>query len=276
MPRLARKSLGSPFLHLMVQGVNKEYIFDTNEYIELYLNLFNKNLTKYNITLIAYCMMNNHAHFLIYVEDVKDLGKFMQKNNLKFAQIYNKKEGRTGVLFRNRYQTEPIYDIKYIINCIKYIHENPVKAGIVNRCDQYKYSSYNDYKNNTGLSQSKIMKKIFGSECDYNQLFNNAFELKQMDIEDDDESIDEYINKAIGEYMKKSLDNLAEILSNREKLKNMFFFMKETCGIKYTEIMKFFDITKGSMESLKIKLPWFWKVSPKSSQKSWKKIQGRR
>ena len=122
MPRIARKNLNTPFLHVMVQGVNREYIFDSNERMELYLRIINENVSDYELTIMAYCMMNNHAHFLIYVEDTKELGKFMHKCNLQYAQIYNREKNRVGVLFRNRFQTEPIYNQKYLINCIKYIH----------------------------------------------------------------------------------------------------------------------------------------------------------
>ena len=57
----------------MLQGVNKEYIFNSDEYIEKFLDIFNKIKINYNFTVIAYCIMNNHAHFLIYSEDIKEV-----------------------------------------------------------------------------------------------------------------------------------------------------------------------------------------------------------
>ena len=90
MPRLARKNLNTPFLHIMIQGVNKEYIFNENKYIEKYLEIIDKEKENYNFTILAYCIMNNHAHFLVYVEDIKNFGKFMQKLNLIYAQMYDK------------------------------------------------------------------------------------------------------------------------------------------------------------------------------------------
>ena len=118
MPRKARKDLNTPFLHTMIQGVNKEYIFYKKEYIKMYLDIINTNIGYFNFEILAYCIMNNHAHFLIYVDDMNEFAKFMHKVNLQYAQLYNKKENRCGVLFRNRYRTEPIYDRKYLINCI--------------------------------------------------------------------------------------------------------------------------------------------------------------
>ena len=92
MPRIARKDVKSPFLHIMVQGINKEYIFYKEEYIKYYLKIIKSNIKYYNCTIIAYCIMNNHAHFLIYTKDVGKLGKFMQKVNLKYAQCITKKK----------------------------------------------------------------------------------------------------------------------------------------------------------------------------------------
>lgn len=254
MPRQARKNLATPFIHVMIQGVNKEYIFYKKEYIEKYMEIMEKNYKDYNFTIIAYCITNNHAHFLVYVEDIMMFGNFMQKTNLLYAQMYNREEKRYCVLFRNRYQTEPIYNIKYLINCIKYIHNNPVKANIVEKCEDYKYSSYRDYKNNTGATQSKIMKEIFGGKCNYLQLFNESYEKRYMDVDEENtERIKEYILEGIREFKKEELVDIVEILSNREMFKKLINFLKEMCGLKYREIREFFEISRGTMDLLKIK-----------------------
>ena len=90
--RVARKDLNSQFIHVMVQGVNKEYIFKNKEYIESYLNIVNENIIKYELTIIAYCIMNNYANFLVYTEDIEQLGKFMLKVNLLYSNLYNQIE----------------------------------------------------------------------------------------------------------------------------------------------------------------------------------------
>ena len=254
MPRQARKDLDTSFIHVMVQGVNKEYIFYKEKYIEKYLKIMKEHEEEYEFSIIAYCMMNNHGHFLVYTEDINGFGKFMQKTNLIYAQMYNKEEKRCGVLFRNRYQTEPIYDIKNLINCIKYIHNNPVKAKMVEKSEDYKYSSYNDYKNNTGVSQSKIVKELFGSKCNYIQLFEQSYEKRYLDINDEkNNTIQEYILEGVREFKEQEIVEMVEILSNREILKRMISFLKENCGIKYVEIRNFFEIPRGTMELLKIK-----------------------
>lgn len=254
MPRQARKDLDTPFIHVMIQGVNKEYIFYKKEYIEKYMEIMERNKKDYDFVIIAYCIMNNHAHFLVYTEDIKAFGRFMQKTNLIYAQMYNKKEKRCGVLFRNRYQTEAIYKIDYLINCINYIHNNPVKAKIVEKCEDYEYSSYNDYKKNTGVTQSGIMKEMFGSKCNYEQLFKESYEKRYMDINEDNyDRTKDYILEGIREFKKKEVVEMVEILSNRETFKRMICFLKESCNIRYIEMRSFFGIPRGTMDLLKIK-----------------------
>jgi len=182
MPRIARKDLQTPFLHIMVQGINKKFIFSKKEYIENYLKIMNKYKQEFNITIIAYCIMNNHAHMLVYVENIELLGKFMHIVNLVYSQFYNKENKRCGVLFRNKYQAEPIYGMNHLINCIKYIHMNPLKAKIVKNVEDYPYSSVFDYTNNTGICKNKIMSNIFGDNYDYSKLTISSSNCYFIDI----------------------------------------------------------------------------------------------
>ena len=249
MPRIARKNLKTSFLHVMVQGVNKEYIFYKNEYIEKYLKIITEIKLNYNFEILSYCIMNNHAHFLIYTENIVELGKFMHIVNLKYAQMYNRLENRCGVLFRNRYQIEPIYDLKHLINCIRYIHNNPVNANIVQNCKDYKYSSISDYINNVGCAQTKIMKEIFGDNCNYFDIFNNVFEMRCMDIEEN--NINKYIQSGINEFMYENKIRLDTIFSDRIALGELIRFLKNKRKIKYIEIGNYLNISKVIINSLK-------------------------
>lgn len=253
MSRISRKDLGTPFLHVMVQGVNKEYIFYNNQHIEKYLNLIEKNKCNYEFTIIAYCIMNNHAHFLVHTENIEEFGEFMHKVNMIYAQFYNKEQGRCGALFRNRYKTEPIYHKKYLINCIKYIHNNPLKAGMVNKSEEYKYSSCNNYLRNIGESKCRIMEKLFGKECNYNELFQKSYARRFIDVEENMEFLDECIEDGVREFISISKIKLYEILSDRDTLKELIYFLKENCKIKYVEIRNYFEISRGIMETLKTK-----------------------
>ena len=91
MPRRARKTIASPYIHVITQGIKKEFIFYKNMYKNEYIKLLKKTMEKYkDFYLLAYCIMDNHAHLLIYVENINDLSKMMGKVNTAYGIFYNK------------------------------------------------------------------------------------------------------------------------------------------------------------------------------------------
>ena len=99
MPRIAKREYDTSFFHIMVQGIRKEYIFEDIKDKEKYINMLYKKLEKNNIKIIAYCIMSNHAHMLIYVENIKELSEYMRAVNTAYALYYNKKYRKAGYVF---------------------------------------------------------------------------------------------------------------------------------------------------------------------------------
>lgn len=249
MSRIARKYLGTSFFHVMVQGIQKEYIFNQEKYIKKYLELLKQYTKESDIEIVAYCIMSNHAHMILYTENTDAMSKAMQKINTSYAQYYNKvKEGRVGYVFRNRFKSEPITNKRYLLQCIKYIHQNPVKANIVTKSEDYQFSSYNEYKNSEKKFKHTEIKDQITQE-DYqiiceNENCTNIF----IDV---DINQSEIIKDAITEYIKMQEKDLVEIFINRKFLKKLIQYLKKEKGIKYTEIMKELEITQGIMTELK-------------------------
>lgn len=245
IPRTARKYLNTSFFHVIVQGIDKEYIFKNEIYIKRYLNLIEKYSQELDINIIAYCMMNNHAHFILETYYIEKMSKLMQKVNSIYAKYYNYKESkRVGYVFRDRFLSEPITDLRYLIQCIKYIHQNPVKAQMVRRCEDYKYSSYKKFLNK---DISKISKNIQLTIEDYKEICNDKdSKYNFIDIENT-----KCIKQEISKFLKEKNIDIIEILSERRVLKQLIKYLKENSKIKYTDIMKELDITKGTMERLK-------------------------
>lgn len=96
MPRVARKNLETSFFHIMVQGINKDYIFNTNRNKKVYINALNKYEKECNVEILAYCIMDNHAHMLVYSDRIADMSKFMHFVNGFYAGYYNKINSRIG------------------------------------------------------------------------------------------------------------------------------------------------------------------------------------
>lgn len=241
--RKIRKNVTTSIFHIMVQGINKEYIFNQEIYIKKYLKFLKENQKQTNLKIIAYCIMTNHAHLLIKAENIQELSKFMQKVNSSYARYYNYMEKRVGYVFRDRFKSQAIMSEKQYYNCIRYIHLNPVKAKIVEKQEDYKYSSYIIYQ-----KRLKKKEKTESEKSELNYICNNNEEIKENFIEVKN---DEDINNMIEEFIKTKKLKITEIFENREILKKLIKYLKKEKGIKYTEIMEKFGITKGTMENLK-------------------------
>ncbi len=245
IPRIARNNLNSSFFHVIIQGHRKEYIFQKKKYIKKYIEIIKKYLGKYQIKIIAFCIMNNHAHFLIKVEKIEELSKFMHQINFSYAAYYNyMEEGRVGHVYRDRFLSEPITTKRYLIQCIKYIHFNPVKAKIVDNCKDYKYSSYNYFCRS--LIQNKFIEEL--SKEDYENICKNIdYNITFLDVDND---IKEKILLSTQEFVRIKEYKLYEIFSNKQILKELIEYLKNNKSIKYVAIREYFEMTKNSMQKI--------------------------
>ncbi len=173
MPRLPRKSYETSFFHIIVQGIKKEFIFNNKMMIEKYIELLNTEINNYKIQVVAYCIMNNHAHILLFTEKISEMSSYMHKINQKFAQFYNSKnKERVGYVFRDRFKSEPIFTEQSLIRCIRYIHNNPVKANMVKDAKDYKYSSYSLYCSHNIFDVCSVLRDI---NIDISLITDNKF-----------------------------------------------------------------------------------------------------
>lgn len=146
MPRVKRQKSHTGLYHVFVRGINKEKIFNQVREKQYFKRTIKKYLNKYDVEIHAYCIMSNHAHLIIKVDENQKLSYFMSNVLAEYAQYYNYKHSRNGHVFQNRFGSECIENEKYYWNCIKYIHMNPVKAMLVFAAADYKYSSFGDYR----------------------------------------------------------------------------------------------------------------------------------
>ena len=157
MPRVPRMYLDTEYFHIITQGINKSYIFKNSDDIKFYIKKMYELQNKYSIKIIAYCIMNNHAHILINSKIVKNLSTYMHDLNTIYACYYNKKNKRIGYVFRDRYKAEGIYSEDHLYNCINYIYNNPVKAGICDKPAEYPYSNYKRVKSKGMNNKQKFI-----------------------------------------------------------------------------------------------------------------------
>ncbi len=154
MPRQARQTSGTGIYHVMMRGINHQNIFEEQEDYYQFLNTLDMMAQSYepdgipsgrNYTLYAYCLMSNHIHLLIR-EREDTIGMAIKRIASSYVYYYNHKYSRDGHLFRERYKSEPVNDMAYFVTLLRYIHQNPVKAGIVNEVKDYEFSSWHEYE----------------------------------------------------------------------------------------------------------------------------------
>jgi len=236
MPRMPRNIFETSFFHIIVQGINKEYIFQKDEHIKKYLYLVKKYSAIHNIKIISYCIMNNHAHFLIYTKDIESMSKTMQKSNILYSRYYNENENRVGHLFRNRYISQPIVNRHHLFQCLVYIHRNPVKAGIVNKLDQYHYSSYNDYQNKSGIVDKELLELVFDSSYHYMDIFMQIHKSQDIDNVFDVEEENYVYNDIIKKY--SDITQIDELTYKDAILKSLILDLHTKAGLSFREIAK--------------------------------------
>lgn len=224
MPRKSRNSIKTSYYHIMTQGINKSYIFERTEDIKYYIKCMFKLKNDYSLKIIAYCIMNNHAHLLIKTELIEELSKYMQRLNIKYSHFFNKKYNRVGYVFRDRYKSEGIYDEEHLYNCIRYIYDNPVKAGICKHASEYPYSNYKKINRKINEQYSFIDDEET-KEREYKNFIEDFLiknNIKTTQIGENEDVLQEFITILKNKY-KISLRKISEDLNiNREKIRRIY------------------------------------------------------
>lgn len=143
MARKQRIYYPGAIYHVITRGNNKEYIFSKTEEKSDYIDIIRRYKKKYEFKLYSYCIMDNHAHLLIEVGSFP-LNKIMQGIQLVYTQRYNRKYERTGHVFEQRYKSKLCNNDQYLLQLIRYIHQNPLHANIGEGLS-YKWSSHKEY-----------------------------------------------------------------------------------------------------------------------------------
>ncbi len=244
MPRCARNKIDNGIYHICVRGNNKQDIFLDEKDKEEYLIRLRHYKERYKVHIYAYCLMTNHVHLLIY-DNAQDISKFMQGLSLSYVIYFNKKYGRSGHLFQDRFHSVLVENDLQILCASKYIHLNPIKASMVKNIDDYKWSSYIAYFK--GEDQLKIVDMHFlyqlssnneaGGREAYIQFVNQMEKIEQDDevaSTTEENNCSQCILKGI---KRLSYEEIYEILYRRWKAKNSkkfsskYYFQKDETNI---------------------------------------------
>ena len=146
MSRKARMKSESGIYHILMRGKNRQDIFKAYEDRYAYLERMLRCREKSNISIFAYCMMNNHVHLLVKEGD-EDISQTIKNINASYAHWFNKKYEKSGSLFQDRYLSEQVENDDYFLTVLRFIHQNPVRIGMP---IEY-FTSYEDYLYQHGI-----------------------------------------------------------------------------------------------------------------------------
>jgi len=232
MPRTARMLSESGFLHIMMRGVNKQPIFHENDDYEYFIHLMQKTKEKSTVTLHAFCLLPNHVHLLLRSLDQKP-GDFIQHIGVSYAQHYNKINERVGHLFQDRYKSEIIDTDEYFMTALRYIHFNPVKAGLAKLPELYTWSSYPEFLGTSTLTDTQFALSLFGSKKALINFHKQMPEESFMDMDDPTRMSFEEMAKVI--YALQPLDQFKKLSLEKQERQIRLIRLKTKASIRQLE-----------------------------------------
>ena len=144
MSRQARIKGEFLIYHVIQRGNERKSLFLSDDDRLKFIETLERMKKKYNFLFYAYCLMDNHVHLLIN-DNGNDISRLVKSINISYAHYFNRTYKRCGHLFQDRFRSELVDNDGYLLEVSRYIHNNPVRAGIVKEPREYGWSSYNIY-----------------------------------------------------------------------------------------------------------------------------------
>ncbi|NLS45482.1 MAG: transposase [Firmicutes bacterium] len=163
MPRAARRKSASGIYHIIMRRINRLILFKEEEDSVRFIETLQKYKEICGYRLYAYCLMGNHIHLLLK-EDKEPLATIMRRICGSYVLWYNKKYDRTGCLFQGRFKSEPVENEVYFLTVLRYIFQNPIKAGIVFEVRDYDWTNYADYIEGNNRTDIDFALNIFHTD----------------------------------------------------------------------------------------------------------------
>lgn len=263
MPRKVRLLNDIGIYHILLKGYNKTAIFKDEPDKKFFINILFNNVLQNNMKIFAYCIMDNHAHLLIW--DFNNILSILVKEiTKKYAYYINQKYERAGKVFHDRFGSEPIEDKEILLSILDFIHNDPIRASLVNHPSHYQWSSYNSYLCYNTIEDSFVSKSDLLNRL---SLTNSAFLNLLLQYTEDTSnykfmdcsnfSANKTIlreNEAkifIKEYLKNNNETLDSIRTNWELRYALVHELKEKSNLSIRTIAELLSLTRGIVQNIK-------------------------
>lgn len=143
MPRIKRVNVGGYTYHVLNRANARVQIFDNDEDYKLFENILEEAVERFNVKILAYCIMPNHWHLVLYPENEGDLSIFMGWITNTHTRRWHTQKGTVGQghLYQGRYKSFICQDDNHFITLVKYVEQNALKAKLVKKAENWKWSS---------------------------------------------------------------------------------------------------------------------------------------
>lgn len=168
MARKPRVHFPGAFYHVISRGNQGQTIFHDDADRRHYLSLLREVKTRYGWKYYAYVLMGNHVHLLAEVGGVP-LSKIMQNLQFRYTRYYNRRYKKMGHLFQGRYKAILCDQESYLLELVRYIHLNPLRAGLIRQIDRYRWSSHPIYlqgDERQGVSVTAVLEQFAGKRVE--------------------------------------------------------------------------------------------------------------
>ena len=162
MPRSARKKSAANIYHVILRGINRQDLFEDDGDKHYFMTMLKYYKEVSGFRLHAFCLMNNHVHLLM--EPAGDpLDVIFRRFGAKYVAWYNRKYERSGHLFQGRYLSECVDSEAYFRTVLRYILQNPMKAGMESCPGSYRWTSFLAYEKGSGsITDTRYATELFG------------------------------------------------------------------------------------------------------------------
>lgn len=174
MPRSSRAVAQSGFYHITLRGNGKQILFETDTDRFRFLDTLKEALNEQGVRFVAWCLMENHVH-LIVDDPNGHLSKAIQKTASSYAAYFNAKHSHSGHVFQGRFNSSPIDQESYLLQAIRYVLRNPVKAGVA-AAKNYRWSSYSEIVDDstTKFTDNAFVESLFGGQKAFSDFINSS------------------------------------------------------------------------------------------------------
>lgn len=216
MGRPPRITIPNLYFHILNRGNNKQLTFrDESDYFH-YIKLIKRYKEKFNFKLYHFSLMPNHVHF--QKEPIKDgdISRIMQRLTLAHTRYFNTKYQTVGHVWQGRFKSQLIDSDEYFLYCGLYIEANPVRAGLVKKPEDWKWSSYNFYAHG---KCDKLIEKIIDPDPFYIALADEPNKRQELYRARVETVLQESFIKNFRDQMNKGIYGSQEFV---EKVKKMY------------------------------------------------------